>query len=118
MPDQPDQHDDWGVFVNECGIFANNGGAEWWANFFIWARPSLITELILGPAGGHHHVAAPSKDDAEFMREHMISKGIHKTFVKVQRLSAAQAIQARRTAAREETRARILAEIAADADAK
>lgn len=101
---------DWGVFVNECGIFAHQGGANWWAEFYMNARPGLITELILSPAGGHHHVAAPSKDDAEFMRDHMISKGIHQSYLKVQRLSAAKAHAAKRAAEREATRAWVLAE--------
>jgi hypothetical protein len=100
---------DWGVFVNECGIFAQQGGADWWAQFYI-DRPGLITELILSPAGGHHHVAAPSKEDAEFMCEYMISKGIHKSYVKVQRLLAAQSYADKRKAAREASLAWILAQ--------
>lgn len=110
MPDQPD---DWGVFVDECGIFAIYGpAANWWAEFYVRARPGMITELILSPGGGHHHVAAPTKEDAEFMCEYMISKGIHRKHVKVQRLSAAKAIRAKRTAARES----YFAELAARAE--
>ncbi len=101
---------DWGVFVDECGIFAVNGpAADWWAEFYIRARPGMITELVLTPAGGHHHVAAPTKDDAEFMREYMISKGVHNKHVKVQRLSVAKATADKRAKAFDEKTERLRA---------
>lgn len=89
---------DWGVWVNEVGINAQCGGRDFWADFWLRANPKIMTTLTLSIAGGHFHVATPTEEDADFMRDYMIDKGIHKTFVKVQRLSAAQAAQRRREA--------------------
>jgi hypothetical protein len=107
---------DWGVFVNECGVFAGGGaGSSWWAQFFIRSHPGRITTLTLSLGGGHHHVATDTKDDAEFLRDYMISKGVPKTHARVQRLSAAKAIAARRAEALQARSARVRASLNADA---
>lgn len=104
MADTPD---DWGVFVDECGIFATaNHAAEWWVAQSLHIRADLLTMLAMSPCGGHFHFLTETRENAEFVHEYILSKGIHKNHVKVQRLSAAKAKAAKRTAAFEERCAR------------
>lgn len=90
--------DDWGVLVNECGIFACRNGIDVWMQLLQRTPSERITTLAMTPGGGEHHVLAPTKDDAEFMREYMISKGANKPNVKVQRLSVAKSNATKRDA--------------------
>lgn len=86
----PTTSDDWGVWVNECGIFAHGPGSDCWAMFWVRANPDRITCLETSIGGGIHHVACASKEDAEELRDSMTEMGIHPKFVKVQRLTAAK----------------------------
>lgn len=95
--------DDWGVFVNECGVLAVGGApATWWVHFWARSCPGRITALVLSVAGGHHHVACDSKEDAEFLHGHMIAQGIAASHVAVRQLSVAKATAAKRKAASDE----------------
>ena len=44
--------DDWGLWVNECGIFASGIGADRWAGFTLRANDGRLTTLSMGPGGG------------------------------------------------------------------
>jgi hypothetical protein len=83
--------DDWGVFVNECGIFASAHGEGAWLYFLSRARDERLTMLWLGPCGGEWHVMCGTKEAAAEGREIFVEQGIHKTHVKVARLSACRA---------------------------
>jgi hypothetical protein len=93
-----DQADDWGILVNECGIFACRQGVDVWLDLWLRVAPERVTTFAITPGGGEHHVSAPTKDDAEFARDYLISKGVPKTFIKVQRLSAAKVSAEKRDA--------------------
>jgi hypothetical protein len=104
--------DDWGAFVNECGIFAHRGGADWWLTYHgRQATTGRITTLAESIAGGHHHVLCESEEHAEWLREHMISQGIHKSHLKVRRLSVAKATADKRRAASDERAERVRAAV-------
>lgn len=105
---------DWGVWINECAIFANQRSANWWAIFYLrYDRTSRITGLEESIAGGHRHVACASKTDAEELREHMIAMGVPQVACKVQRLKDALAVAEKRRAKFDATTKRI-AEFMAD----
>ena len=87
---------DWGVFVNECGIFASTHGQDKWIYFLSRAKDDRLTMLDMGPGGGEWHVMCGTKQAAAEGREIFIEQGIHKTHVKVARLSACQAKAAER----------------------
>jgi hypothetical protein len=79
------------VEVNECGIFASQLGAAWWAANVL-ARPiaARITWAFMGPGGGVAQIACADKEEATFVRDHMVGHGgIHRTHVKVRRLAVA-----------------------------
>lgn len=100
--------DDWGVTVNECGIFAHRGGSDWWLTYQgRQADTGRITTLTDSIAGGHHHVLCESEAHAEWLREHMISNGVHKAFLKVQRLAVAKKAADRRAEALDERAVRV-----------
>jgi hypothetical protein len=81
----------WGVFVDECGIFSNGHGSDWWTTFWMRMSPvGRIVELDLSMAGGLYHVAYDDKSDAETGREFMVGRGIHPKCVKVATLAAAR----------------------------
>lgn len=88
--------DDWGVFVNECGIFASRHGEAKWLYFLSRAREGRLTMLAAGPCGGEWHVMCGTKEAATEGRDIFIEQGIHRTHVKVARLSACQAKAAER----------------------
>lgn len=85
-------NDQWGVFVNEVGIFANRGGSDWWVMFCTrYRHTDRITTLELLPvAGGQFFVAYDNKGDAEFGRDSMVEQGIRPGFLKVTTLAAAR----------------------------
>lgn len=82
----------WGVFVNEVGIFANRGGSDWWVLFCArFQHTDRITTLELLPvAGGQFFVAYDDKGDAELGRASMVEQGIHASYLKVTTLAAAR----------------------------
>jgi hypothetical protein len=82
---------DWGVWVNECGIFASNIGVGKWLYFQGRDRHDRLTMLSMGPGGGEWHVMCGTKEAAAEGLEIFIEQGIHKSHVKVARLSACQA---------------------------
>ncbi len=110
---------DWGVFVNECGIFAHRGGADWWLTYHgRQADTGRIAQLALSIAGGHYHVACDSEEDAGWLRDHMVSMGVHKSHLKVQRLSAARATAEKRAKASGERAVRVREAVAAGLKAR
>jgi hypothetical protein len=96
VPDQ--QPDDWGVWVDEVKINATGKGGDWWALFDArFAGTGRITRLITSIAGGHHHVACDSREDAAALMETMSAQGIHPKCLRVARLSACRQAEQRRT---------------------
>lgn len=84
--------DQWGIFVNEVGIFANRGGSDWWVLFCTrFQHTDRITTLELLPvAGGQFFVAYDDKDDAELGHALMVEQGVRASFLKVTTLAAAR----------------------------
>jgi hypothetical protein len=83
---------DWGLFVDELGIFTTGIAAGKWTDFLF--RPKTeerLTMLAMTPAGGHYHVMCGTKADAAEAREIFIDVGFHAKHVKVARLAACQA---------------------------
>jgi hypothetical protein len=82
---------DWGVWVNEVGIFASRIGADRWVDFTLRAKADRLTMLWLGPGGGEWHVMCGTKADAVDAHETFLGVGFHKSHVRVAQLSACQA---------------------------
>lgn len=81
---------EWGVRVNEVGIFANRHGVDWWlVQIARWGDRALSLGQCL--AGGIWFLPGGERDDAEFMRDHMISHGIHRNCLKVTTRAKAEA---------------------------
>ena len=100
---------DWGVWVNECGIFASTVGEGKWMYFLARARDSRLTMLWTGPGGGEWHVMCGTREAAAEGREIFIEQGILKGHVKVARLSACVAKVAERRRLLDERMARAAA---------
>lgn len=89
--------DDWGVWVNECGIFASRIALDRWLDFQARAKPERLVALWMGPGGGEWHLMCGTKADATETRDLFAEVGFHRTHVKVARLSACrEKIAARR----------------------
>jgi hypothetical protein len=84
------QATDWGLWVNEVGIFASGHGKGKWLNFLGRASDRL-TMLWAGPCGGEWHVMCVTKDAAAEARETFLEVGFHRAHVRAARLSACQA---------------------------
>lgn len=79
---------DWGVWVNECVVFATRHGAEWWALFSARFEPTpRMTCLMPSIAGCSWHVASDSREDAHMLAELMVENGVPRSAVKVKRLA-------------------------------
>ena len=83
--------DDWGLFVNEIGIFASGIEKDRWLDFVIRAKPGRLTPLWLTGAGGEWHLMCGTRADAVEARDLFLEVGFHKTHVKVARLAACRA---------------------------
>jgi hypothetical protein len=80
---------EWGLFVNECGIFASGIARDRWLDFTtLRAKDDRLTMLWLGPAGGEWHVMCGTREAAVEARDLFLEVGFHKGHVKVARLSA------------------------------
>ena len=88
--------DDWGLFVNEVGIFASGIQADRWLNFTLRAKECRLTMLNSGPQGGTWHVMYGTRAEADEARALFLEAGFHKSHVKAARLSACQAAEKRR----------------------
>jgi hypothetical protein len=89
----------WGVRVNETGIFATGQGSEWWVTALApWEASGRAVCLGLCPQGGAWFLPAADKDEAAWMRGHIISHGVPARFVTVTTAARAQAERARRGA--------------------
>jgi hypothetical protein len=77
------------VEVNEVGIFATGLGEDWWVENVI-VRPigSRIKWLSMTPCGGVAQIPCEDREEAEFVRDHMVSHGVHAKHVKVKRIPA------------------------------
>jgi hypothetical protein len=75
------------VEVNEVGIFATGLGKDWWVENVIM-RPigGRITWLSMTPCGGIAQIPCEDREEAEFVRDHMVSHGIPVKFAKVKRV--------------------------------
>ena len=82
---------DWGLWVNEVGIFASGLGSGKWLDFTFRAKRERLTPLWLSPCGGEWHVMCGTRADAAEARDLFLEVGFHKNHVKVARLSACQA---------------------------
>lgn len=83
--------DDWGLYVNECGIFASGIAADRWTDFTLRVKDGRLAMLWTGPGGGEWHVMCGAKADAVDAHETFLGVGFHKGHMKVARLSACQA---------------------------
>lgn len=88
--------DDWGLLVNEAGIFATGIAEDRWLDFTLRAKDERLTMLALCPAGGEWHVMCGSREDAREAHETFLEVGFHKGHVKVARLSVCRAKAAER----------------------
>jgi hypothetical protein len=82
--------DDWGLWVNETGIFASGIGADRWISFTLRAKERL-TLLWAGPDGGEWHVTCTTREAAQEARDIFLEAGFHRNHVRVAQLSACQA---------------------------
>jgi hypothetical protein len=82
---------DWGLYVNECAIFASGIAADRWVDFTLRAKDGRLAMLWTGPGGGEWHVMCGTKADAAEALETFLGVGFHKSHVKIARLSACQA---------------------------
>ena len=80
--------DDWGVFVNECGIVSCGLGWDKWTAFLIARQGEGITCLADSIGGGEYHVMCGTKEAAAEARDIFVETGIHRNHVKVARLTA------------------------------
>lgn len=81
------------VEVNEVGIFASGLGKEWWAeNVLMRPIADRIHWVGLTPGGGVAQIPCADKEEAQFIRDHMIEHGISDKHVKVKLLRAAVAL--------------------------
>lgn len=81
-----------GVRVNEVGIFSNRHGSDWWVTVLApWVRNGRALCLGMCPAGGVWYLPGGTKDDAEFMRDHIASHGVHAKCVTVTTRAKAEA---------------------------
>lgn len=83
--------DDWGLYVNECAIFASRIGMDRWIDFTFRVKEERLTMLSMGPGGGEWHVMCGTREAAAEARETFTEVGFHPRHVKVARLSACQA---------------------------
>jgi len=76
--------------VNECVIWASQRGNDWWNEWRLRMEPlGRITVLKPSLGGDVVSVACDSREDAEWLHDHMISfAGIPKSAVKVLRGAA------------------------------
>jgi len=88
-----DAEQQWGVLINEAGVFASGGdGAAWWADQWVRYSPlGRITTLAQSIGGGTYHWAFDTRADSDFAREHMTDHGIHPSHTKVTTIAAARA---------------------------
>jgi hypothetical protein len=82
---------DWGLYVNECAIFASRTGMDRWIDFTFRAKEERLTMLSMGPGGGEWHVMCGTREAAREAHETFLEVGFHRGHVKVARLSACQA---------------------------
>jgi hypothetical protein len=78
--------EDWGLYVNECAIFASRIGMARWIDFTLRAGDSRLTMLSMSPGGGEWHVMCGTKQAAAEARETFTEAGFHPGHVKVARL--------------------------------
>lgn len=88
--------DDWGLWVNEIGIFASGIAADRWALFTLRCAPGRLAMLGMTPQGGEWHLMCGTREAADEAHALFGEMGFHKAHVKVMRLSACRAKRARR----------------------
>lgn len=88
--------DDWGLWVNEIGIFASRIAMDRWLDFLGRVREERVTLLDWTPAGGEWHVMCGARNAAQEVHELFLEVGFHKAHVKVARLLACQVKTAER----------------------
>lgn len=77
----------WGLVVDEVRLNSvGTPAARWWAeqsgSFY---RTGKLRHLAAIPVGAIVELGPYPQDDAEFMRDHMIDKGVHPSVLKVRR---------------------------------
>jgi len=82
---------DWGLYVNEVGIFATGIAEGRWLDFTFRAKEERLVMLGMCPAGGEWHVMCGTKADAAEAHALFLEVGFHKGHIRVARLSACQA---------------------------
>lgn len=82
---------DWGVFVNECGIFASGIAKDRWIDFTLRVKEERLTMLRVWPGGGEWHVMCGARGAAVEARDLFLEVGFHRNHIRVARLSACRA---------------------------
>jgi tRNA(Phe) wybutosine-synthesizing methylase Tyw3 len=80
--------EDWGLYVNECAIFATRIGVDRWADFLSRVQDGRLTMLSVSPGGGEWHVMCGTREAAQEAHETFMGAGFHKSHIKTARLSA------------------------------
>lgn len=83
----------WGIVLNETGLFSSGGGAagasDWWIRQrYRFESSNRLRVLAQGFLGDTVEIGPLDKEDAEFARDHMIKHGIHKGLLKLRRWKA------------------------------
>jgi hypothetical protein len=72
--------------VNECRINATASGSRWWSTWRGYMEPAgRISTMTASLGGDLVHVACDSREDAVWLRDHMISAGVPASAVRVKR---------------------------------
>lgn len=79
---------EWGVVVNETGLnFATPDAANYWhTRRQMFEASDTITVLSADPMGDTVRIGPYTRDDANFMRDHLIEQGAAKAHVQVRRI--------------------------------
>lgn len=75
---------DYVVEVNECKVFATASGARWWEMFRIRFKDTdRITDVKVSLGGNLCHVAAGSREDADWLVDSMAAQGLPASALRV-----------------------------------
>ncbi len=87
---------DWGVRVNEAGIFATRLGMDWWVQAIApWEASGRAVRLGACPGRCVWFLPFGAKADAAWAREHIVSHGIPGKFATLVTAAKAGAERAR-----------------------
>ena len=76
------------VEVNECKVLATRSGAEWWIAFRKRFDDIRITDVAVTLGGNVCHVAADSREDADWLVDCMAANGMPASALNVKRVAS------------------------------